>query len=74
MSGLLPLLKIEGVDKMKNELIKAIEEKRLMGYIHSNYHLFTKEELAIVIAELDYNSNRRERDTLELIEDLEERL
>lgn len=61
---------------MKRELIEAIKEDRLMDYISSNYHKFSKEELKILIVELAYHSDvRTNRATKrEIIEELEDRL
>ena len=37
-----------------NELIKAINENRIMDYISSNYYLYSKEDLKTIIVELAY--------------------
>ena len=37
-----------------SELIKAINENRIMDYISSNYYLYSKEDLKTIIVELAY--------------------
>ena len=38
-----------------NELIKAINENKIMDYISSNYYLYSKEDLKTIIVELACN-------------------
>ena len=46
------------METREKELKKALEENRLFGYILSNYNDWSKEELARMIAEMNYVANK----------------
>ena len=52
---------------MREELLKALKEGNLYGFICQNYHHFTKEELKDIIKELDFALWDRDKDTHESV-------
>ena len=64
---------------MKDKILKAIKEDRLMDFVTRNYYNMSKEELKIVLVELYYAMYQLEEElqvsmTDVLLEELEERL